>query len=309
MSRYQFEEQELKLIEGSSIPCAVYQFIDKRVVTIALSSAFCEMLHYEPMEEAYRLMDNDMYRDAHPDDVARIADAAFRFATDGGEYNVAFNAQKTAEYKVSGDFSATFRFMNYGNKPVYGLADANKVNNWDNYIVRATAGGATTLLRADAFAMDNAGTFDYDFDWNWDDFAGIMRNAEVVMDVSREKDVVTYSARITAQDGKAYHYKAVNRGASTAEMSLGFTCEKSVVDLLSVSVNSVAGDSTQIQVEDPDSSTTSFAVRNGVETGRGLQDMRGAKVYDVRGRLLGTADSPRVKEMRLRKARQPVFAK
>jgi hypothetical protein len=228
---------------------------------------------------------------------------------DGGEYNVAFNAQKTAEYKVSGDFSATFRFMNYGNKPVYGLADANKVNNWDNYIVRATAGGATTLLRADAFAMDNAGTFDYDFDWNWDDFAGIMRNAEVVMDVSREKDVVTYSARITAQDGKAYHYKAVNRGASTAEMSLGFTCEKSVVDLLSVSVNSVAGDSTQIQVEDPDSSTTSFAVRNGVETGRSLQDMRGAKVYDVRGRLLGTADSPRVKEMRLRKARQPVFAK
>lgn len=228
---------------------------------------------------------------------------------DGGEYNVAFNAQKTAEYKVSGDFSATFRFMNYGNKPVYGLADANKVNNWDNYIVRATAGGATTLLRADAFAMDNAGTFDYDFDWNWDDFAGIMRNAEVVMDVSREKDVVTYSARITAQDGKAYHYKAVNRGASTAEMSLGFTCEKSVVDLLSVSVNSVAGDSTQIQVEDPDSSTTSFAVRNGVETGRSLQDMRGAKVYDVRGRLLGTADSPRVKEMRLRKARQPVFAR
>lgn len=42
---------------------------------------------------------------------------------------------------------------------------------------------------------------------------------------------------------------------------LGFTCEKSVVDLLSVSVNSVAG------------------------------------------------DSPRVKEMRSRKARQPVFAK
>lgn len=90
---------------------------------------------------------------------------------------------------------------------------------------------------------------------------------------------------------------------------LGFTCEKSVVDLLSVSVNSVAGDSTQIQVEDPDSSTTLFAVRNGVETGRSLQDMRGAKVYDVRGRLLGTADSPRVKEMRSRKARQPVFAK
>ncbi|MBQ2579330.1 MAG: EAL domain-containing protein, partial [Lachnospiraceae bacterium] len=100
MSRYHFEEQELKLIEGSSIPCAVYQFIDKRVVTIALSSAFCEMLHYESMEEAYRLMDNDMYRDVHPEDAAWVANAAVQFATQGGEYNVVYRTKVDGDYII-----------------------------------------------------------------------------------------------------------------------------------------------------------------------------------------------------------------
>lgn len=100
MSRYHFEEQELKLIEGSSIPCAVYQFIDKRVVTIALSSAFCEMLHYESMEEAYRLMDNDMYRDVHPEDAAWVANAAVQFATQGGEYNVVYRTKVGEDYII-----------------------------------------------------------------------------------------------------------------------------------------------------------------------------------------------------------------
>ncbi|MBQ1472834.1 MAG: EAL domain-containing protein, partial [Lachnospiraceae bacterium] len=100
MSRYHFEEQELKLIEGSSIPCAVYQFIDKRVVTIALSSAFCEMLHFESMEEAYRLMDNDMYRDVHPEDAAWVANAAVQFATQGGEYNVVYRTKVDGDYII-----------------------------------------------------------------------------------------------------------------------------------------------------------------------------------------------------------------
>jgi hypothetical protein len=204
---------------------------------------------------------------------------------DGGEYVSGFNAEKSADYKVSGDFNASFRFMNYGNKPVYGVADANKAENWDNYIVRATADGATTLLRADAYAMDNAGTFTYERDWEWDDFPAIMRNAEVQMNVSRKNDVVTYDAEITAQDGKVYHYKAVNAGVSTADMSLGFTCEKSAVDLLSVSVNSVKGDSTKTNVSD-DSSTTSIANRRAVLP-NGLQNPARRGLRDLKGRRYG----------------------
>lgn len=174
-------------------------------------------------------------------DVSRIAygsqgDRVFVGTLDaGGVYNAGFNALKSSDYKASGDFNVTFNFRNYGN----GAAS----ENWDNYIVRATADGKTTLLRADAYALDNAGTFDFKYDWNWDDFKSIMRNANIAMNVSRKGDVVTYNASIAGESGKSYNYQAVNSGASKDEMSLGFTCEKSGVDLLRIVTNSVVGDS------------------------------------------------------------------
>jgi len=175
-------------------------------------------------------------------DVSRIAygsqsDRVFVGTLDaGGVYNAAFNAEKSPDYKASGDFNVTFDFRNYGN----GSAS----ENWDNYVVRATADNKTTLLRADAYAMDNAGTFDYKVSWDWDDFKSIMRNANVSMNISRKGDAITYSADVTAESGKHYSYEAVNSGASKSEMAIGFTCEKSGVDLMRIAVNSVEGDST-----------------------------------------------------------------
>lgn len=166
----------------------------------------------------------------------------------GGVYNSAFNTEKSADYKVSGDFDATLYFKNYGN--------GNGANNWDNYIVKATAENSTTLLRADAYALDNAGQFKYETDWNWDNFASIMHNAYVKMNISRKNDVITYNAKITDENGHIYNYKATNTGASTKDMQIGLTCEKSAVDLLSVSVNKIVGDSTK------NDETTTFKTKN-----------------------------------------------
>ena len=92
MEKYQFTSTELELIERSPVPFAIYQFLDKRVVTLALTQGFCDLFGYE-RQEAYYLMDNDMYCDTHPDDVSRIADAAFRFATEGGIYQVVYRSR------------------------------------------------------------------------------------------------------------------------------------------------------------------------------------------------------------------------
>ena len=102
MEKYQFGESESKLIESLSVPMAVYQFTDKRVVTLALSRGFCELFGFDDLEEAYRLMDNDMYRDAHPDDVARISEDAYRFAAEGGEYEALYRNRgpKDNEYRL-----------------------------------------------------------------------------------------------------------------------------------------------------------------------------------------------------------------
>ena len=41
------------LMENSRIPLAVYQFIDKRVVTLVLSAGFLELFGYEDRAQAY----------------------------------------------------------------------------------------------------------------------------------------------------------------------------------------------------------------------------------------------------------------
>lgn len=94
MDKHQFPEGQKTLLESLQMPFAVYQFIDKHVVTLALSDGFCKLFGYEDRALAYHDMDNDMYKDTHPDDVARIADAAFQFATEGGTYDVVYRTKR-----------------------------------------------------------------------------------------------------------------------------------------------------------------------------------------------------------------------
>lgn len=100
MERFQFDSNEFRLIEESCIPYAVYQFLDKRVVTVALSAGFCEVFGFSDKKDAYALMDQNMYRDTHPEDMARIADAAHCFATEGGQYSVIYRTLIDGEYHI-----------------------------------------------------------------------------------------------------------------------------------------------------------------------------------------------------------------
>ena len=125
MDKYRYSDVEQRLIEESSIPMAVYQFIDRRVVTIAVSMGMRKIFDLGSKEEAYDLMENDMYRDTHPDDVARISEAAYRFATDCDIYDVVyrsrvkdeyriFRAKGEYEYKDNGTRVAVVRYMDEG---------------------------------------------------------------------------------------------------------------------------------------------------------------------------------------------------
>lgn len=98
MERYQMPEQEKAIIEKLRFPFAVYQFIDKRVVTLALSDGFCEKFGFSDHKEAAYVMDHDMYRDTHPEDVTRVAEEGIRFATEGGVYDVIYRT-KSADKK------------------------------------------------------------------------------------------------------------------------------------------------------------------------------------------------------------------
>ena len=91
--RFHFDQRTQEILEKLTVPLAVYQYIDKRVVTIALSQAFCDEFGFERLEDAYHAMDNDMYRAAHPDDKSRVADAAYRFAAFDDPYDIVYRTR------------------------------------------------------------------------------------------------------------------------------------------------------------------------------------------------------------------------
>ena len=101
MERYKYGDEEFAFMENSCVPFAVYQFINKRVVTIALSKGFCDLFGFgENKAEAYDVMDNNMYRDCHPDDVARVAEIAVNFALHGGIYDAVYRSKIGGKYKI-----------------------------------------------------------------------------------------------------------------------------------------------------------------------------------------------------------------
>ena len=93
MERYKLPSQEQTALERLMQPFAIYQFVDKQVVTLVLSDGFCKLFGYDDRAEAYFDMDNNMYKDTHPDDAARVANAALRFATKGGKFEVIYRSR------------------------------------------------------------------------------------------------------------------------------------------------------------------------------------------------------------------------
>ena len=91
--KYSFDPKTQEFLENMAIPLAVYQFIDQRVVTIVLSQGFCDEFGFKSREQAYYVMDNDMYRATHADDKNRVADAAYRFAAFDEPFDVVYRTK------------------------------------------------------------------------------------------------------------------------------------------------------------------------------------------------------------------------
>lgn len=107
MDRYQFSDAERKTLEKLRVPLAVYQFLNKRVVTLILSDGFLTLFGLDDREKAMYLMDHNMYEMTHPDDKARAADEAVRFATKGGRYELVYRSRRYSggdEYRILHSF-------------------------------------------------------------------------------------------------------------------------------------------------------------------------------------------------------------
>ena len=93
METYQFEAAILAAIEASPVPFAIFQYLDGRVVTVAVTDGFRALFGFETPEETCRLTEEDLFRGSHPEDAARIADASRRFAAEDGALDVVYRAK------------------------------------------------------------------------------------------------------------------------------------------------------------------------------------------------------------------------
>lgn len=96
MKNYVITDEQRSAMEALPQPIAIYQYQDGRIVPIMLSDGFCDLFGYPSREEAYRDLTDDLYRDLHPDDVARITEAANRFVN-GGSYEVIYRSGRCSK--------------------------------------------------------------------------------------------------------------------------------------------------------------------------------------------------------------------
>ena len=161
MKPYQLNPTELEILEASCIPMGVYQFADHRVVTLALSAGFRDLFGFDTLEEAKDVMNRDMYRDAHPDDCARLSEDALLFAKNEKPYDIVYRQRIRGEYRIihavgrhesrDGVQLAFVTYMDEGAyKPESGFQDS----------------GVQVISRSMSYALQNEsgsrrGSFDY----------------------------------------------------------------------------------------------------------------------------------------------------
>lgn len=90
MAEFKFPKPIEEVCRKSPVPFAVYRFVRQKVVTVALSQGFLDLFGIESYESAVHLMNFDMYRGAHPDDAARLADLAYHFVSEGETYDAVY---------------------------------------------------------------------------------------------------------------------------------------------------------------------------------------------------------------------------
>ncbi|MCR5403603.1 MAG: EAL domain-containing protein [Butyrivibrio sp.] len=102
VEKYSFDKHTLEIYEQLTAPFAIFQFVDKRIVPLAISDGLCELYGYKDRSTAYLDIENDMYKYTHPDDVARIANAAYRFIAEGDKYEVIYRSRQpgTSDYRI-----------------------------------------------------------------------------------------------------------------------------------------------------------------------------------------------------------------
>ena len=156
MEKYEFSQVERTTLERLNIPLAIYQYIDKRVVTLLVTDGMCKLMGME-REDVIKLLDEDMYRDTHPDDKARVADAALKFASGGERLDCVYRTMSHTlnDYVILHSHGEHF-FTDNGTmlSATYYIVEG-LVNDSENPLTEKLASNFKEMMKKESLIRDN----------------------------------------------------------------------------------------------------------------------------------------------------------
>ncbi len=135
------EVKERAAYERLSIPLALYQLVNDKVITLVVSEGLCEMIGKD-RESLTRHFNNDMFGIVHPEDVEMLAQIGYRFAHDKGVYDVIYRMKLYGkeeyrlvhtvgkiQYTVSGVRTAFFTYFDVTEVNKKIIDNSSEINN------------------------------------------------------------------------------------------------------------------------------------------------------------------------------------
>lgn len=94
MGTYKFSSDTQSFLENIPIPLAVYQYVDHQIKPLLVSKAYIKLFGYNSCQEAVYCLNTDLYRNIHPDDIVRMEEYSYDFATQDDGYDVVFRNKR-----------------------------------------------------------------------------------------------------------------------------------------------------------------------------------------------------------------------
>lgn len=94
MKTYEFSADTRAFLENIPIPLAVYQYVEDQIKPLLVSKAYLEFFGYSSCPEAVYDLGRDLYRNVHPDDIPRMEQYSYRFATEDEWYDIVFRNKR-----------------------------------------------------------------------------------------------------------------------------------------------------------------------------------------------------------------------
>lgn len=94
MKTYEFSADTRAFLENIPIPLAVYQYVEDQIKPLLVSKTYLEFFGYGSCPEAVYDLGRDLYRNVHPDDIPKMEQYSYRFATEDEWYDIVFRNKR-----------------------------------------------------------------------------------------------------------------------------------------------------------------------------------------------------------------------